>query len=102
VLPMFAPQAETALGQHGYTPVLGTQPPGGNTEDEYVEMLLERNVAGIVFVSGLHADTTVDHDRYRRLVSRGLPIVLVNGYAENIGSSEERRVGRGCRSRGGQ
>ncbi|MBB5432163.1 LacI family DNA-binding transcriptional regulator [Nocardiopsis composta] len=87
VFPMFAQEAEKALGQHGYTPVLGTQSPGGNTEDEYVEMLLERNVAGIVFVSGLHADTTADHDRYRRLVSRGLPIVLVNGYAENIGAA---------------
>ncbi|WP_017557053.1 LacI family DNA-binding transcriptional regulator [Nocardiopsis baichengensis] len=84
VFPMFAQEVEKVLGQHGYTPVLGTQTPGGNTEDEYVEMLLERNVAGIIFVSGLHADTTADHDRYRRLVSRGLPIVLVNGYAEDV------------------
>jgi alanine racemase len=54
------------------------------TEDEYVEMLLERSVAGIIFVSGLHADTSADPARYRRLVAQRLPIVLVNGYVEGI------------------
>ena len=41
-------------------------------------------MSGIVFVSGLHADTTADRDRYRRLVERRLPLVLVNGYAPGI------------------
>ncbi|GAA3755290.1 DNA-binding LacI/PurR family transcriptional regulator [Spinactinospora alkalitolerans] len=84
IFPMFAQAAEGALAQHGYTPVLCTQTPGGIAEDEYVEMLLERNVSGIVFVSGLHADTTAGHDRYRALLARRLPIVLVNGYAEDV------------------
>ncbi|MFC7329615.1 LacI family DNA-binding transcriptional regulator [Marinactinospora rubrisoli] len=84
IFPMFAQAAEGPLAQHGYTPVLCTQTPGGIVEDEYVELLLERNVSGIIFVSGLHADTTADHERYRTLVSRRLPIVLVNGFAENI------------------
>ena len=60
--------------------MLCTQTPGGVTEDEYVEMLLDRQVSGIVFVSGLHADTTADPDRYRKLLARPLPIVLINGY----------------------
>jgi hypothetical protein len=47
-------------------------------------MLLDRNVAGIIYVSGLHADTSADPDRYIALRNRGLPIVLVNGYAEGI------------------
>ncbi|QSB15459.1 LacI family DNA-binding transcriptional regulator [Natronosporangium hydrolyticum] len=84
IFPMFAQVAESALAQHGYTPVLCTQTPGGVTEDEYVEMLLERSVAGIIFVSGLHADTTSDPGRYRRLVAQRLPIVLVNGYMPEI------------------
>jgi len=41
-------------------------------------------VAGIIYVSGLHADTTADPERYRRLRDRGLPIVLVNGFHEGI------------------
>ncbi len=84
VFPMFAQTIETNLAQHGYAAVLCTQTPGGVTEDEYIELLLERGVAGIIFVSGLHANTRADPSRYTRLVSRGLPIVLINGYVEGI------------------
>ena len=84
VVPAFAQVIESTLAQHGYTPVLCTQTPGGVSEDEYVVTLLDQGVAGIVVVSGLHPDTTADHDRYRRLVERRLPLVLVNGYAPGI------------------
>lgn len=84
IFPAFAQVIESVLAQAGYTPVLCTQTAGGVTEDEYVEMLLDRQVSGIVFVSGLHADTTADHDRYRRLVARKLPIVLITGYVEGV------------------
>jgi DNA-binding LacI/PurR family transcriptional regulator len=84
IFPAFAQVIESALAQSGFTPVLCTQTPGGVTEDEYVEMLLDRQVSGIVFVAGLHADTTADHERYQRLVHRPMPIVLINGYADAI------------------
>jgi alanine racemase len=84
IFPHFAQVIGAALAQHGHTPVLCTQTPGGVTEDEFVELLVERSVAGIVFVSGLHADTTATPDRYQSLVSRRLPIVLVNGYLPGI------------------
>jgi len=84
IFPAFAQVIESTLAQHGYTPVLCTQSPGGVTEDEYVEMMLDRQVSGIVFVSSLSADTAADPSRYRRLIERPLPIVLVNGYAEAI------------------
>jgi alanine racemase len=64
--------------------VLCTRTFGGITEDEYVEMLLDRQVSGIVFISGLHADTTADPERYRKLLSRPLPIVLINGYVATV------------------
>jgi DNA-binding LacI/PurR family transcriptional regulator len=53
-------------------------------EDDYTQMLLERGVAGIVFVSGLHADSSADPARYVALRRRGLPIVLVNGYIAGV------------------
>jgi LacI family repressor for deo operon, udp, cdd, tsx, nupC, and nupG len=84
IFPAFAQVMETLLAQHGYTPVLCTQTPGGVSEDDYVDLLLDRGVAGIIFVSGMHADSTADHASYRTLVERGLPIVLVNGYAEGV------------------
>ncbi|MEV6651161.1 LacI family DNA-binding transcriptional regulator [Streptomyces sp. NPDC051219] len=84
IFPAFAQAVEQVLAGHGYTPVLCTQLPGGATEDELVEQLQERGVNGIVFLSGLHADTAADHTRYARLADRGVPFVLINGHSEHI------------------
>ncbi|MFI9081668.1 LacI family DNA-binding transcriptional regulator [Streptomyces sioyaensis] len=84
IFPAFAQIIEQSLAGHGYTPVLCTQMPGGATEDELVEQLEERGVTGIVFLSGLHADTRADPTRYARLASRGVPFVLINGYNDRI------------------
>ncbi|URN15873.1 LacI family DNA-binding transcriptional regulator [Streptomyces sudanensis] len=84
IFPAFAQVVEQVLAGHGYTPVLCTQMPGGATEDELVEQLEERGVTGIVFLSGLHADTSADPSRYARLAARGVPFVLVNGFDERV------------------
>ncbi|GAB3936971.1 LacI family DNA-binding transcriptional regulator [Kribbella albertanoniae] len=84
IFPAFAQVIESALSQRGFTPVLCTQSPSGATEEEYVEMLLERGVSGIIFVSGLHADTGADHERYQSLVERRLPVVFVNGWLPEV------------------
>ncbi|MGA8113061.1 MAG: LacI family DNA-binding transcriptional regulator, partial [Actinocatenispora sp.] len=84
IFPAFAQVIERALTRYGYTPVLCTQTPGGSTEDELVDSLLEREVTGIVFVSGLHADSTADMSRYTRLVGLGVPFVMINGYSDAI------------------
>ncbi|MFC5724075.1 LacI family DNA-binding transcriptional regulator [Streptomyces gamaensis] len=84
IFPAFAQVIGQALTRQGYTPVLATQTPGGSTEDELTGMLVERGVAGIIFVSGMHADTTADTQRYERLRAQGVPFVLVNGFSERI------------------
>ncbi|MEC3993661.1 LacI family DNA-binding transcriptional regulator [Actinacidiphila sp. DG2A-62] len=84
IFPAFAQIIGQALTRQGYTPVLATQTPGGSTEDELVEMLVERGVAGIIFASGLHADSTADMERYARLHGQGVPFVLINGFSEKI------------------
>jgi DNA-binding LacI/PurR family transcriptional regulator len=84
IFPAFAQAFEKVLVQYGYTPLLCTQLPGGAIEDEFTELLVDRGVSGIIFVSGLHADTTAHSDRYSRLISTGVPIVLLNGYADDI------------------
>ena len=84
IFPAFAQVLETHLAQHGFTPVLCTQTAGGIGEDEYIELLLDRGVAGIIFVSGMHADMAADTDRYRALIERRLPIVLINGHADGV------------------
>ncbi|KPC75452.1 LacI family transcriptional regulator, partial [Streptomyces sp. NRRL WC-3753] len=61
-----------------------TQTPGGSTEDELTEMLVDRGVAGIIFVSGLHADTSADMQRYEQLRGQGVPFVLINGFSDKV------------------
>ncbi len=84
IFPAFAQVIDDVLASRRYTPVLCTQSPGGISEDEYVESLLDHGVAGIVFVSGRHADVRADHDRYRTLIQRGMPVVFVNGFAPHL------------------
>ncbi len=84
IFPAFAQTIQITLATNDFTAVLCTQTPGGVHEDEYTQMLLDRGVAGIIFVSGQHADTQQGPERYQRLRAAGLPIVLINGYMEGI------------------
>jgi DNA-binding LacI/PurR family transcriptional regulator len=84
IFPAFAQVMENALVLSGFTAVLCAQTPGGITEDDYTELLLERGVSGIIFVNGLHADSRSDRSRYERFIDLGLPTVLVNGFRDDI------------------
>ncbi|MFZ0159380.1 MAG: LacI family DNA-binding transcriptional regulator [Kineosporiaceae bacterium] len=84
IFPAFAQRIESSLARNGYATVLCTQTPDGVTEDEYLQMLLERGVSGVVFVSGRHADTTADVARYTTLRGLGLPMVFVNGWVDGV------------------
>ncbi|MFT3887978.1 MAG: LacI family DNA-binding transcriptional regulator [Arachnia sp.] len=84
IYPLFAQILSTALARHDLTPILCPVEIGGVTEDEYVTMLLDHQVAGIIFIAGLHADTEVDKLRYQRLIHANIPIVLVNGFSPEI------------------
>ncbi|MCK1796189.1 LacI family transcriptional regulator [Streptomyces sp. XM4193] len=84
IFPAFAQVISQALTRQGYTPVLATQTPGGSTEDELTEMLVDRGVAGVIYVSGLHADTTAGTQRYEKLRAQGVPFVLINGFSPAV------------------
>lgn len=84
VFATFAQQLTALVGQAGHAPMLGTETAGGVSEDDWIEMMVERDVAGIVFVSGMHADTHANPDRYHRLRSLQIPLVLVNGPMDGV------------------
>ncbi len=84
IFPAFAQIAESTLAQQGYTSMLCTQTPGTVSEDEYVDMMRERDVAGIIVMSGMHAAADGDPGRYLRLATDGVPFVLVNGYLPGV------------------
>lgn len=87
VIPLFAQFIESCLAQAGFMPVLCTRTPGGVTEPEYVDLLRDHGVAGMIFVAGLHADSTADLGHYHRLIESGLPTVFINGYADEINAA---------------
>ncbi len=65
-----------ALAQRGFNAVLCTRT-GSISEAEYVEMLLERQVSGMVFAGGQYAEADAPHEHYARLLKLRLPVVLV-------------------------
>lgn len=54
------------------------------TETQCVDEFVASNVDGIVFIGGEHAEQDQSLDRYVRLIEHGLPIVLVNGKANDL------------------
>jgi DNA-binding LacI/PurR family transcriptional regulator len=78
IFPAFAEVIGGALAQNGYTPVLCTQTAGGISESDYVELLLQQQVSGVVFVGGAYAQQDASHEHYGRLADLNLPTVLVN------------------------
>ncbi|MEU1709222.1 LacI family DNA-binding transcriptional regulator [Streptomyces sp. NPDC005706] len=78
IFPAFAEVIGAALAQQGLTPVLCTQTKGGVSEADYVDLLLQQQVSGVVFAGGLFAQADAPHDHYRQLAERDIPVVLVN------------------------
>jgi len=85
IFPAFAEVVGGALAQQGFTPVLCTQTAGGISEADYVDLLLQQQVSGVVFAGGLYAQKDARHDHYARLSARKLPTVLVNASIEGLG-----------------
>jgi LacI family transcriptional regulator, repressor for deo operon, udp, cdd, tsx, nupC, and nupG len=85
IFPAFADVVAGALAARGFTPVLCTRTQDGASEAEYVEMLLDQQVSGVIFAGGLYAQAAAEHGHYRRLLERRLPVVLVNAAIENLG-----------------
>jgi len=84
IFPALAEVVGGALAQRGFTPVLCTRTAGGLSEADYVEMLLEQQVSGVVFAGGHYAEADAPHQHYLRLLDLRLPVVLVNAAAEHL------------------
>jgi DNA-binding LacI/PurR family transcriptional regulator len=83
IFPALAEVVAGALAQRGFNAVLCTRT-GSMSEAEYVEMLLDRQVSGMVFAGGQYAEADAPHDHYARLLKLRLPVVLVNAAAEHL------------------
>ncbi|MFC9328152.1 LacI family DNA-binding transcriptional regulator [Kitasatospora sp. NPDC057015] len=84
IFPAFAEVVGGALAGQGFTPVLCTQTAGGVSEADYVDLLLEQHVSGVVFFGGLYAQQDAPHEHYDRLAERSLPTVLLNAAIDDL------------------
>lgn len=84
IFPAFAEVVAGALAKKGFTPVLCTRTTDGVAEADYVDMLLDQHVSGVIFAGGNYAQAEADHDHYRRLLRRGLPAILVNASIDGL------------------
>src|SRR6201986_630925 len=83
IFPALAEVVAGALAQRGFNAVLCTRT-ASMSEAEYVEMLLERQVSGMIFAGGQYAEADAPHEHYQRLPQLRRPVVLVNAAAEHL------------------
>jgi alanine racemase len=86
VFPKFVQAVEARLLASGHLCVLCCATRVGATEDDYLDLLIERQVAGVIVVSGRHADTRADHSIYDEIIDRGIALVTINGAMDASGT----------------
>ncbi|MEV6495822.1 LacI family DNA-binding transcriptional regulator, partial [Actinoplanes sp. NPDC051633] len=85
VFPALAEAMAGALAKRGFSTVLCTRTVDGVSEAEYVRILLEQQVSGVLFGGGLYQEADADHAHYAALRERSLPTVLVNAAVDGLG-----------------
>jgi DNA-binding LacI/PurR family transcriptional regulator len=99
--PVFAALAE-AMEMHAARSDLATilcnTHGSAGRERDYVRMLLERGVEGMIFISAEITDVRGRHSHYAKLLDRGARLVFVNGGSEDLDVTsvgvDERAAGR--------
>lgn len=83
IFPALVESVSIGLVKLGLMTCLCTRTADGVSEANYIELLLRRDVAGIVFIGASYADAGPEYGRELR--ERGIPMVLVNAADENEG-----------------
>jgi DNA-binding LacI/PurR family transcriptional regulator len=84
IFPALAQAMETQATKAGFATILCNIRGSTVAESDYVQMLLERRVDGMIFISSEAADLRADHGHYARLLGQGARIVFVNGALETL------------------
>lgn len=98
VFPALAEAMETRAKTLGFATILCNTGGSVEAEADYVIMLLERQVAGMIFISCEGADLHAPHGHYRGLLREGAQLVFVNGGPRTVDAPvvgiDERAAGR--------
>jgi DNA-binding LacI/PurR family transcriptional regulator len=98
IFPALAQEMERRATAAGLATILCNTAGSASREAEYVHMLLERRVEGMIFISSEVTDLRSDHAHYRRLLREGARLVFVNGGSPTLDVTsvgvDERAAGR--------
>src|SRR4051812_25656449 len=79
IFPALAEAIETRAAPRGLASILCNTTSAAFREIDYVHMLLDRGVEGMIFISCEMTNLRGDHGHYAQLVAEGARIVFVNG-----------------------
>jgi DNA-binding LacI/PurR family transcriptional regulator len=98
VFPALAQAIEVLATRFGLASILCNTAGSPSREADYVHMLLDRRVDGMIFISSEVTDLRSDHAHYQRLLDEGAKLVFVNGGAPALHVTsvgvDERAAGR--------
>ncbi|MBA3475552.1 MAG: LacI family DNA-binding transcriptional regulator [Actinobacteria bacterium] len=98
IFPALAEEMERRATAAGLATILCNTAGSASREADYVHMLLERRVEGMIFISSEVTDLRSDHAHYRRLLREGARLVFVNGSSAQLDVTsvgvDERAAGR--------
>jgi DNA-binding LacI/PurR family transcriptional regulator len=84
IFPAMAQAMEARATEAGLATILCNTTSAAFREVDYVHMLLERQVDGMIFISCEMTHLAGEHDHYARLVDEGARLVFVNGALEGL------------------
>lgn len=84
IFPALAQAIETRAAPSGFASILCNTHEAAFREVDYVHMLLDRRVEGMIFVSSEMTNLRGDHSHYARLLDEGARIVFVNGAVNTL------------------
>src|SRR5438445_2812762 len=79
IFPALAQAIEKRATEAGFASILCSTTSAAFREVDYVHMLLDRQVDGMIFISCEMTNMSGEHDHYARLLDEGARIVFVNG-----------------------
>jgi DNA-binding LacI/PurR family transcriptional regulator len=84
IFPALAQAIETRAADAGLASIFCHTTGEPNREVEYVHMLLDHQVAGMIFISCEMTNLDGDHAHYGRLIDEGARLVFVNGVLDSL------------------
>jgi DNA-binding LacI/PurR family transcriptional regulator len=84
IFPELAEAIERRATEAGFASILCSTTAAAFREVDYVHMLLDRQVDGMIFISCEMTNMSGEHDHYARLVDEGATMVFVNGALNSL------------------